>query len=1097
MAEIIVKTRITPRKLSERIVSRDRLLKLMEDNLSKNMILITAPAGYGKTTLVLDFLSRLNKLFAWFYIAPDVGSFYSFINYLVHSLRSINEDFGNRTLELLESLSESGSIAKDEKGSIAAISGTLVNEIINSFSEDVYIVIDDLQNAGNSSWLNNTFNALIEDFPPNLHILITSRSIPEFNIARLGAKRNLLKIDAAELHFTHEETGKLINDIYSIQCGENEITAFENKIEGWITGMHIVLQAFGNNFPAAVTGKNIIDDSLFDYFANEIFINLDEELQEFLLVTSLTDTFSDEMCRALFGNKNTKHIIESLKRKNIFVETTAGDLQNTTYSYHNLFKRFLIKKLYEIKSMDETKNIAGKIFNYYEERKDFVRAIDFSIQSGNYSDAAQMIKVVFDELFHSGRYDLLDKWLSSLPEEIKISDRQLRFYIAKLLYHYKSDHDAAAVIFEQLIKQKESDTYVNSCIEYSDILLLKGKAPEAVKLLENLVKTEKDPVKYSKISLELAKAYYSHGAEHYYRIISLLDETLKLNDENNLREFHSEIYSRYGKIYQSRGIFSKALHYFKNVVELEKNVFKKFQALTDIVLLHSWTGEYQKAKEYLDKVIEIFSRFPISKFKKDVLRITALFKFEAGDYEDSISGFSELCSLDVSMNIQSFLFLYNLFIAESYILLGNNGKANEFIEMAETSKQADDYFHSIMINYHKAIIENTGKPSIKTEKVLLETHKFFESLNLIYPKAQVEFHLADYYYKTGNEKTALKFLADSINTAAQNQFNSFLSQHFLFKRYLFDFAMNNRIQKDYISAIHSELLEREIFSWLSEECIERIKKESLLLYDISLKCFGGAEMFLRGIPVTEDKWIRKKSKLLLIYLLIYCELKHTKEKILEIFFSDLSPASADNVFHQAVTNLRNAVNPFNPVELGVKLMSKKDKQPTKTVSFISYEDKILQVTPGYLYKVDTIEFSRLHGKIKSLQTQKNEKVILAQKAIDLYKGEFLPGYFDDWIEELRTVLQHKFIEICEELILHLEKDGSFNDIIFYSEKLIKEDKLHEAAFISIIKAYSNTGNEKMAKKKFSQLLKNYKEEFDEKPSKDTLNRIEEILLKSQ
>lgn len=1094
MAEVIVKTRITPRKLTEKIVSRQRLLNLMETGLSKNMILITAPAGYGKTTLVLDFLSRLNKLFTWFYIAPDTGSFYSFMNYLVHSVRSINPDFGNRTIELLESLSESGSIAKDEKGSIAAISGTFVNEFVSSFSEDVYIVIDDLQNAGNSSWLNNTFNSLIEDFPPNLHILITSRNIPEFNISRLGAKRNLLKIDAADLNFSYAETAQLISEIYSIQCEDKEIAVFENKIEGWITGMHLVLQAYGNNFPAAVKGK--IDDSLYDYFANEIFINLESDLQDFLLATSLTDSFSDELCRILFDNNNTGQLIDSLKHKNIFVEITAGESSIMEYSYHNLFKQFLIKKLYEVRSPDEIKNLAGKIFSYYKKKQDNIRAIDFSLQSGTYADAVKMINDEFDELFRSGRYDILDKWLSSLPDEIKKNDNRVRFNIATLLYHYKSDNDAALEILDDLINQKDSDTYVNSCIEYSDILLLKGRAADAVKLLEGMLKTEKDAVKHTKISLELAKTYYSTGAEHYDKIISLLNDTLKLNDENNLLEFHSEIYSRYGRVYQSRGIFTKALHYFKNVVELEKNVYKKFQTLTDIVLLHSWMGEYQKAKEFLDKVNDIYKRFPISTFRKEALRITALFKFEAGDYEDAIAKFSELCSLDISMNIKSFLFLYNLFIAESYILLGSNSKAGEFIEMASDSKQADDYFHKIMIDYHKAIIENTGMPNAKAEKILLETHKFFELLNLIYPKVQVEFHLADYYFKTGNEKTSVKYLEDSVNTAANNSFSSFLSQHFISKRYLFDFAAAGGIKKDYIADIHSGLLERESYSWLSAECRKRTSKELLLLSDITVNCFGGTEIYLRGVPVTDDKWIRKKSKLLLIYLLINRGLKHTKDKILELFFAELSSASADNVFHQAVTNIRNALNPAGQTEEKTTDKKKpKDKQLPGSISYITYDDKILQVTPGYIYKIDAVEFSKLHGKIKSIQTPGDEKTILAKKAIDMYRGEFLPGYYDHWIEEQRSALQHKFIEICEVLISLLEQNNQFDEIIYYAEKLINADKLHEGAYLSMINACSKTGNENMARKNFRRLLKNYEEEYGEKPSKETLSQIESILLK--
>jgi LuxR family transcriptional regulator, maltose regulon positive regulatory protein len=1101
MAEIVVKTRITPKKLSEKIVSRERLLKTLEEGISKNVILITAPAGYGKTTLVIDFLTKLNKIFAWLYIAPDINTLYSFIIYLIHSIRSLQENFGTRTLELLESLSESGTLSQDEKGSIAAVTGTFVNDFLSSFNEDIYIVIDDLQNAGNHAWLTHTFNSLIDDFPPNLHILITSRSAPEFNIARLNAKRNLLKIDAAELHFNYDETEKLINDIYSIKCSKNDITVLGDKIEGWITGLHLILQAYGNEFPEAVTAKGFHDENLFDFFANEIFLNLEPRLQNFLLSTCMTDSFTSEMSNVLLDSLNTQEIIDSLRKKNIFIESSADSGGEFSYSYHNLFKQFLVKKLYEMRSSGDIKDITGRIFSFYEQKNDTIRAIEFSLISENYDKALKMIKDVFEELFRSGKYDVLEKWLSDFPKEKRKNDNSIQLFSARLLHHFHSDIDSAFSILEKLITEKKSDLYVIACIEYADILLLKGKSAEAIKLVETLIKSEKDPVYYTKLALELAKIYYSAGAFYYEKIIILLDETIKLNDENSLREFHSEIYSLYGRVYQSRGEFSKSLHYFKNAVQLETNIFRKFQTLTNIVLLHSWSGEYLKAKEYLDKAEEIFSHYHAAAFKRSMLRIKALFKFEAGDYEDSLSLFSELSSYEISLNIKSFHFIYNLFNAESFILLGNKDKAMDFAVLAEGSRQKGDEFQSLMVSYHKAIIDNLEIPPVRNEKIFNDTHDFMEKSSLYYPLVQVKFHMADFYYKTGNLKTCLQYLNESLKISSEKQFNSYLIQHFLLKRYLFDYAVSAGIQKDYISSIQSELAEKESYSWLSEDCKNRIHEESIKLYDIALYCFGGTEILLRGVHVPEYKWIRKKSKLMLVYLLINHELKHTKEKILELFFGDLSASSADNVFHQSVTNLRNAVNPGPNKNTddysGIKKAKSSKKSAETAVPFISYEDKILRINPGFMYYVDAIEFSKLYSKMKSLQTDIDEKKKIALKAAELYKGEFLPGYYDDWIEELRTNLQNKFTEICEGLILISEKDNNFNDVIIYAEKLITADKLHENGFISIINAYTKTGNDNMARKKFSQLLKNYEQEYDEKPSKNTLNRIEEILLNTR
>jgi tetratricopeptide (TPR) repeat protein len=273
-------------------------------------------------------------------------------------------------------------------------------------------------------------------------------------------------------------------------------------------------------------------------------------------------------------------------------------------------------------------------------------------------------------------------------------------------------------LLEKIVKEvdKDSELYIQACIEYSDIMRFKGESLKASGVLEEIIKSKFEPARTVKVSLALAKIYYSLGSEYYDKIIVLLDKTLRLCEENNFRNFYSDIYGRYGRIYQNRGDFAKALHYFKNVVELEKNVYKKFQTLTDIVLLHAWSGEYQKAKDFLEKAKDIYSQFPILTFKRDILRITALLKFEAGDYEDAIVKFLELNSLDISINISSFIFLYYMFIAESYILLDMPLKANEFIELAEQAKQKIDSFQKLLIDYHKAIISNIDKPDGYIEK---------------------------------------------------------------------------------------------------------------------------------------------------------------------------------------------------------------------------------------------------------------------------------------------------------------------------------------------------------------------------------------------
>ena len=1114
MAEVVIKTHITPKKLTENIVSRQRLQKKFSDNASKNIILVTAPAGYGKTTAVLEYFAFSGKPYAWFHMPEDISGFSGFINYIIHSLKFLNPDFGEKTLELTASFEDSRLFSGDEQNSVKSVIGTFVNEFISGFPDDVFMVLDDLHNLKNPDWLNIAFNSLIDIFPQNLHLIITTRAVPDFNLARLNAKRKLLKLESRDLNFSHDETGELLKDIYDISFKQSDINLLDKKIEGWITGLHLILQAYGGDFGKITAKSGAADENIFDFFAEDIFNGLNQNTRDFLLSTSMLDTFTPGMCDEILEIKNSNETIDNLKKKNLFIESVETVKSDgsiiTVFSYHNLFREFLQAKLQK-EGIDITA-LAEKIFSYYEKSGNVTSAIEFTFRANNFNKAAELLKRNFDTLYKQGVYELLWKWIELFPEDVFSSDTELLFFKGRLVRFFKNDLAASQKIFEEVSGKSGSrdELRIFAKSEISGILSLLGKPEEALSLLKEIYELEKTPGLQVQVIALLAKGYYRMGPKYYDKMINHLNEAEEICKKYDIRENISEIYSLYGKVFLNKGDFSKSLHYFENIISIENNLVKKFHTLNDIVLLYAWTGNYTKAKEYIEKSSGLFGKFNVPLFERDLSRFNALLKFESGDYEDAVDLFSYLISYDKKSRFIAFLPFYYLMICESYQLLNNKEKAKEYFSLAEQSSDPNDKSLKIEFEYYSALLMKMDSENPKIEKTLLSTIKHYESYNSVYNKTQIQFHLSDYYFKTGNPKTALEYLKESLDTASEKQYNSFLCQHFLQKRYLFDFALSENIRKDYITHLYNLVRERNSLEWLSDKRKQRLTAENINLCDIYLSTFGGAEILVRGTLITEEKWIRKKSKLLLVYLLINQGIKIQKDKVLGLFFSELSSVSAENVFHQALSNIRNVLKPVSG--FAVKSESKLPKKPKAikpaakkepgipdispadiSPAYISYEDKILQMNPGYDYKVDVIEFNKLTAAVKSPESADEVKEISAKKAVELYKGEFLPGYYDDWIEELRTVLEQKYIDICGILIEILLKKRDFDDAVIYSEKLLQADKLHEEGFLGVITSYKESGNLTMAKKKFRQLIKNYDEEYGEKPPKDLMNRISLIL----
>lgn len=1090
MLELLIQSRIIEPKAPPNILQRPRLSDVMSRNKEKKIILIISPAGYGKTTLAQNFLQVEGLHSAWLHVTEDINNFFSFSSYLVHSLKKLNDGFGDNTFEVIESLKQSLP-SGDLNTIVTTVISTFINEFCRCFKEETFMVIDDLHNAGDSEWLKLMFEKLIEDFPQNLHIIITTRSVPGFNLSKLAAKRDLFTLGPGDLNFNNDEITQLLKTVYLIKFSDNDIRLFLAKVSGWITGIHLLLQACGDDLSKAKLNAGTVPESIFDYFANDIFIKLPAETQSFLMKTAWLENFSAELCNHVLDISNSEQIIEQLIRKNIFIELTGGELQKI-YNYHTLFRGFLISKNKEIIGKDENTKLLRTIYKYYKQSGNWQASVNYALACGDYNEALPVIKENSDEMFNEARYEILWKWLSALPENYFSSNPYLLFYKGKLLIIFKADINEAYRCLTECEKlAAEDEDLLTECVhETVNTLMLQGKAEESLNRLNNLLGRIKQPVNRAKILSVTGNVNYRIGPGKYNEIISTSNECLELCDKFGLNSVRTDVYNLLGTVYQDRGEFSKALFYYEYVVKNVTNIFRKFITLTNIVLLNASSGNFSKAKEFLDEAQKLFKQYTSLLFERYLLRTAALFRFEAGDYEECIRIYEKLNDIEIKHSVKQFVFWYYLIMGEAYSFLGNHGRTEKLYEFAVEYMDKNDEYEKIELELHKVLLKKKKEPDRKTEKALLDILKYYEDNNYVYSKVQLMLHIADYYYKSGMYESAANYIKQTLNSSAQNQYKSFLEQNYFEYRYLFDFAITNKIQPSFISDIHVSLLEKVNFTWLSDECRKRLARETEKLYDIKMKCFGGLELSVRSEPVPESKWIRKKSKLILVYLLLNKSSGFTKDKIMDLFFQELSADSAENVFHQAITNIRNAVKPA-----GMNIEAEKRKKKESFVpSYINYENKLLRLNKEYYYLIDADEFDKHYKKAKSSEANEDFIETSAKAAIELYTGEFLTGYYEPWIEDLRESYSNKYADMCSILVKQYKQKNEPFEITVYAGKLIDADKLNEDAYVEYIEASVKMGNVNQARNKFSSMLKIFDEELGEKPSKSALEKIQKILL---
>ncbi len=1032
----------THHSIPENIIRRDRLLSLLNENVDKSLILLCYPAGSGKTTLIRNFLTVNNFNHAWVNVSDDINNCYDFLNSIVESLRKINPRFGNSTIQVIESLKQSISseYLSNLNNVITTAAGTFINDFCSAFNEDIFLVLDDFHNiplapfkGGEGGWLELTMDFLFANIPSNMHIIISSRQIPEFNLSYLNAKRKMFQPGHEELNFTNDETKELLEKIYSIKYSEEEITALQSRelgINGWVTGIHLVAQASGQHGIAAslraqitVQEKGIASphsrgqlrsSQIFEFFAEEIFEKLDSGVKNFLIETALLQSFDDKLCDEILNIDNSKEIISGLIRKNIFIET-LGD----SYRYHALFKNFLLSKLYEAKAENEIQISVEQICEYFLKNNDTVSAINYLLIGKQFNRAVEMILKIGMKLMEENSYESLVKWLDLIPEDIMSENPYLLYFKARLSKYFISDLPSSIELYSKAIKLCEKLNYEDLLL---DCLLAKagafsslGKVEESLSILKPLQKMKLEPAYNIKMLYHLAFAYYRNT--QYLQSIELLNELLEISKNENVKYLPEQSLNLIGLNYYGMGEFQKSELYFERVIDAAANIFLKFRAITYLEILYSNSGKYKKARE-LSNTTKSLGQFPGTFLELDSFMGELNLNFDTGDYESTIRTCEKIISLSDKLGYPDSKKFAYLFIARSYYYLNKWDLSKTNYDAGSSFLKKDDPW-SINFDVGNAVLAKRTKsiPFAELEKTFLEQYKFCESKNYGIDKCEVGFHLADIYLNNGILESAEKYLQDALDAARDKQYVSFLERELLDSRALFDFALTENINKEFVKSIFENVLSKLSYDFLSDENRVRISGQIDGLYDISMSSFGELAFNIRGKPVPGEKWIGKKSKLLLAYLMVnqgnlICEqsrrsrdyeaipwgIKLTKDKIIDALFPDLSSESVDQVFHNAISNLRNAIS-------APDISGKLSPGP------VIYEHKELKLNPDCCYRIDTLLFDEYYNSVFSSDSTAEDKISACKKAIELYKGNFLDGFNEPWCVELRENYRSKFLKL--------------------------------------------------------------------------------------
>ena len=394
------------------------------DGLCTKLTLISAPAGFGKTTLVCDWAAACGRPVAWLSLDEGDSDPIRFLTYLISSLQTIpvGEAKGNT------SMIGAGAIAalqSPQPAPTEAILTALLNEIA-VIPEEFTLVLDDYH-VLDATAVDDALVFLLEHLPPQMHMVITTREDPPIPLARYRARAQLTELRATDLRFTPGEAADFLNQAMNLNLTGEEITALETRTEGWIAGLQMAAISLQGRADAADFIKSFTGSHRFvlDYLAEEVLLQQPANVQTFLLRTSILDRLCGSLCDTVLAKPSppSQEMLEYLEQANLFV--VPLDDERRWYRYHRLFADLLQQRLRQRaalsvgnRAMDDESSPAvlhARASQWFEDNGLDIEAFHHAVSADDFGRAAHLVEGEGMPLIFRGGAAPVLNWLRSLP----------------------------------------------------------------------------------------------------------------------------------------------------------------------------------------------------------------------------------------------------------------------------------------------------------------------------------------------------------------------------------------------------------------------------------------------------------------------------------------------------------------------------------------------------------------------------------------------------------------------------------------------------------------------------------------------------------
>jgi LuxR family maltose regulon positive regulatory protein len=427
----LLATKLFVPKLRRGLVARPRLLERMGNGAEARLTLVSAPAGFGKTTVLASWLheeSAEGRSVAWLSLDAADNDPASFWTYVVTALQGALQDVGASALELLRSAPVSTEL----------VLTTLLNELAAA-PDEAWLVLDDYHLVDNHE-VNEGLAFLLEHLPAQVHVVVSTRADPDLPLARWRVRGELVEIRAADLRFTSDEATAYLNVATGLDLAAEDIAVLDERTEGWIAALQLAalsLQGRGDvsGFIARFAGD---DRYIVDYLIEEVLRHQTDTVRGFLLQSAVLDRLTGPLCNAVTGRDDGSEMLVDLERANLFI--VALDDRREWYRYHHLFADVLRARMLG-EQPDQVPLLHQRASEWYQRHDLTEEAVRHALAARDFDRAAHLIELAMPAIRRHRQEALMYGWLKALPDDTVRRRPVLSVFYGDMLMH-SGDLDA-------------------------------------------------------------------------------------------------------------------------------------------------------------------------------------------------------------------------------------------------------------------------------------------------------------------------------------------------------------------------------------------------------------------------------------------------------------------------------------------------------------------------------------------------------------------------------------------------------------------------------------------------------------------------------